>query len=845
MNTMTKISILFILIFFSACNSIKHLEKNEFLIKSSVIELDTTTEFKSRLNKYTLTKPNSKIFGIPLKLHIYNLAKQKPEDDFNRWLNNKPKRKERLVKWLSQKQLDKLRDSYINLNKGIQKSGEPPVKLDQDLVLDSEDKLKAWYWNHGFFEAKISHDIQRDSVNQTAKISYQIKPGQVTIIDSISQRIATPSIDSIINKTKQKSFIKLNEPFVTENFEKERNRITNYLRNHGYYNFEQDYISYYADTINTDHKINLELVIDNRNKRLTDTTVKIDFTAYKIAEVNVITDLKNNINTQRVQDSISFKNYNFYSFGKKVNVRPEVLSDLIFIEKDQLYSDNQNSKTYNRIYNTRIFKYPNIQYVVDPEDSTKLISNIFLTPKKRFSLNLQTNASQSNIQEFGIGFNGSLLARNLFKNAETLELSGRGNFGSSKDASQDDQFFDIFEYGFDLRLSFPRIIFPFNTDRFIKSDMSPFTSYSLGFSSQKNIGLDRRNFNLTYSINWKPKKNITNNIDLINVQFVNHLNIQNYFNVFNNSFQQLNTIAQTNSAQVSNELFSDSGDLLIPSGTNQFISLIESEQISLTAEELTDANAIIERQERLTENNLIVASNYTYNFSSKKSIYDNDFSQFRARIELSGNLLSLLAQPLNLNENQNGNYDLFNVQFSQYIKPELSFIKHWDFDDGKILATRAFAGIAIPLGNSNSIPFAKSFFAGGPNDNRGWRPYDLGPGKTNGINEFNEANFKLAFNAEFRFNLFGNLNSAFFVDAGNIWNALDNVNDPDARFDGLEDLKDLSIASGFGLRYDLSFFVLRVDLGFKTYNPGNVDQKWFKNYNFSNVIYNFGINYPF
>jgi outer membrane protein assembly factor BamA len=71
------------------------------------------------------------------------------------------------------------------------------------------------------------------------------------------------------------------------------------------------------------------------------------------------------------------------------------------------------------------------------------------------------------------------------------------------------------------------------------------------------------------------------------------------------------------------------------------------------------------------------------------------------------------------------------------------------------------------------------------------------------------------------------------------------VTNPDAVFNSFTDLSELSIASGFGLRYDVQFFVIRIDLGFKTYNPGDPSQKWFKDYNFANTVFNFGINYPF
>lgn len=142
--------------------------------------------------------------------------------------------------------------------------------------------------------------------------------------------------------------------------------------------------------------------------------------------------------------------------------------------------------------------------------------------------------------------------------------------------------------------------------------------------------------------------------------------------------------------------------------------------------------------------------------------------------------------------------------------------------------------------------FSKSFFAGGPNDNRAWTAYSLGPGSSQTTNEFNEANLKLGLNLEHRFNLFGNLNGAFFVDAGNIWNVFDDVETEGATFDNFSSLKDIAIGSGLGLRYDFSFFVFRFDVGFKTYNPANETQnRWFNEYNFTNAVYNIGINYPF
>ena len=218
----------------------------------------------------------------------------------------------------------------------------------------------------------------------------------------------------------------------------------------------------------------------------------------------------------------------------------------------------------------------------------------------------------------------------------------------------------------------------------------------------------------------------------------------------------------------------------------------------------------------------------------------------RAKLETAGNVLSALSNTLQLDTNPDGKKKLLGVPFSQYIKTELEYIKHWELSSGSIFAMRSFAGIAIPFGNSNSIPFIRSYFAGGANDNRGWQPFDLGPGSSGGTSDFNEANFKLALNAELRFNVFNDFKAALFIDAGNIWNVLDEVDNPDFTFTRLTDFNEIAIASGLGLRYDFGFTVFRLDLGFKTYNPALIKSKrWFSQYNLANAVFNVGINYPF
>ena len=229
---------------------------------------------------------------------------------------------------------------------------------------------------------------------------------------------------------------------------------------------------------------------------------------------------------------------------------------------------------------------------------------------------------------------------------------------------------------------------------------------------------------------------------------------------------------------------------------------------------------------------------------NQDNFLDENFSILRLKFEMVGNLFNELLRPGNLNSNNK--VEISNILPSQYTKAEINYIKHILLNNGNVFAFRAFTGIAIPYGNSNYIPFTRSYYAGGSNDNRAWKAYKLGPGSSNNINEFNEANFKISLNFEYRNKISGKLNGAFFVDIGNIWNVNDNIEDDSMTFDNFSDLNELAVGSGFGLRYDFNFFVLRLDTAFKTYNPARVkNQRWFSDFSLNKAVFNIGINYPF
>ena len=814
--------------------------KNEVSVNG---EPENTDELQNLLYQ----KPNSSILGYRLRLNLYNLAAKDPDSNYRAKFIENPAKYRRKAKLLSKKQVDRLGKSffYYGIHNFLKRTGEAPVIIDTLSTQRSVSRLRAYYYNDGYFNAKTSYKIDTIA-DKKAHIEYSVVTGKPYILDSITQTISTPVLDSLFQANKSETFLKSGKRYKTSDFEAEKNRVTTHFRNRGIYHFQQNYVKFEIDTVDTNYKANSNMIIDDYAYRENDTTKTRPFTQFRISEVNIYTDSPSAKANTIISDSVTYNNFNLYS-STKLKYRPKALTDAVFINKGALFADFRTTLTSRYLSNLKVFNYPSIQYMVDPRDSTmhSLIANIYLTPRKKWSFGASLDLTHSNIQDFGIAATTSVAIRNIFKGAETLELSARGNIGASNDfANPNNTFFNVSEYGGELKLTFPRIFAPFETEKIIPKNMIPSTSFNLGYAKQRNIGLDKENFTSSLTYLWNPKRFHNVRFDLFNIQYVKNLNPENYFIVYGSSYTALNNIAKdypVNPAYLEND-----GDLEPREGTISFIEDVESGTIALSEGDERTVRSIEERRDRLTENNLIFATSYSYTKTTKTDLQDNTFYAFKGKIESAGNVLSLVANLSRQLENQNGNNTIFDIEFSQYIKTEFEYIKHWDLRRRKVLAIRAFGGIAIPYGNSNSVPFSRSYFAGGSNDNRAWQSYGLGPGRSGGINDFNEANMKLAFSTELRFHLFGDLHSAVFADIGNIWNVLDNETDPAKVFNGLGSLEDIAVGSGFGLRYDFNFFVVRIDMGFKTYNPAEeTGKKWFRDYNFANSVLNIGINYPF
>ena len=855
-----KIGVFLLLIILSSCNAVKKVGDSNFLLTKNTIYADSVKVTQNEIKNLISQKPNSSVLGYPLRLNLYNLAKDNPDSLYQNWLAKKPKREQKLNSFLSKKQVNRLGQSFAvkGYNNFLKRIGEPPAEIDTVKTRKSTERLQAYYDTKGYFNNTTSYTIQPTKRKKRAEINYNVTLGKPYFVDSLSINILSSDIDSLYQLKVEDSYVKEKQQFNLSNFNKERQRLTSIFRNSGVYNFQESSISYNVlrdTTLKGDDK-NLDVQMNIKNFTASnDTTNSQEYKVHRFEKINIYADYIFNQNKDSLQ-SIEHEGYTIY-YKDKLRYKPNALTDAVFFEKDSIYRDIDRTRTQRQITNLNTFKYPNIDFQQDTIQS-RLITDIYLAPKSNYSLSIDFDVSRSDIQIVGTALSASVFARNVFGGAETLSFSARGSIGILSDQSLSAETFTS-EIGGDINLIIPRIWFPFNTQKVIPYYMIPQTRLSLGTNFQQNIGLDRQVLNTTLGYSWTPSDFIKNSLDLINIDFVRNTNAENFFNVYNNTYSSLDAIADSfendpeliaffDETNNPNQDANDEPNLTIPNGANDFIDAVLEPGFTIDADTLSLVRSIQEFRDRLTENNLIVSSNFTFQKNNQTDSNDASFHQYRFALESSGNLLSLFSSIASFEEDENGQKFIFDIPYSQFIKTDFEYVKHWDLTGNgqSVLAFRSLFGLAIPYGNSNSIPFVRSYFGGGANDNRAWEVYSLGPGRTDNINDFNEANFKLGFNLEYRFPVVGAIKGAFFADAGNIWNVFDNVENEDATFNGVSSLRDIALGTGLGLRYDLSYFIFRFDLGFKTHNPARIgSERWFRDFNFSESVFNIGINYPF
>lgn len=810
-----------LLLLSSSCSNTRNLKANESLLVKNNIIINNKNNNSVEINSYLLQRPNHRVLGLPIGLLLHNISHKKTDSIYQQMIYKTEKKNNFISQILSKKQLYNIVLAKHNFNKWLIQKSEPPAITSNEKTNASVKNLKTYFFNQGFFNATINTNTFIDE--QKAYIDYIINKKDQYQIGQINYLIENPLIDSIIQKNKAKSFLKEGNFYNYSDIKNEINFINKLLRNNGFYHYSNTLISFKdIDTLNTKHITPITIQIKNPIHKIENTNFVQTIKPMRISKIGVVTDYSYENRSNELINSTTTDSIDFFTTNTFLH-KPSRLVKSIFFKPNELYSDEKIDFTREHLKSLKNFKFIKINH---KEINDSLIaSTILLTPLKKYNFGINTELIHSNIKAIGISGSINLINRNLFKGSEIFQLATTGSiFNTATNLSNQNNTFNAWELGLDASIETPTAYFP-GIKNIIPQEYFPKTKFTFGISTQKNIGLDKQKLSGIYNYKWSINKKHNHNFELINLQYVRNINSNSYFNIYASEFNTAKNISK-----LVDPLYE-----LTPQNTINFINNIPDSFISSNPTEYNQLLNIKKRESIITSNNVIPTIGYEYEFNNKEYLNDQSYHFLRFKIASSGNLTSNLIQ----------NNSFKNIPISQYLKFDFDFRKFFKTSPSNTIAFRAFIGIATPTGNTD-IPFTASYFAGGTNDIRAWKAYELGPGKSSTGLEFNIGNLKILNSLEYRFKIVNSFYGAGFIDAGNIWN-LPNTKTAtnDEKFFNLSSLKNIAVGSGMGIRYDFNFLVFRLDFGFKTYEPYLIDKKWFQNYSLNSSVLNIGINYPF
>lgn len=692
------------------------------------------------------------------------------------------------------------KDSTNSFNRFLQKLGDAPVIYDAIVTQKSQREIEKAVRNMGYMRAKV--ELETEVKKNRIKVNYRIKAGRPYIIQQIAYNIDDMTINDFIEKDTIHSYLHTGMPFDVVALDNERNRITKLLQNNGYYKFHKDFIVYQADTVRNTFQVNLTMKLLPFQLKKEDVPTK--HRQYTIRNVNFLTEdnLINQENNYTGYQSLQHKGLQIF-YQDKMYIRPNTLSNFNYIRPNKLYSEQDVQNTYTSMGRLRALKYTNIRFdeVLD-NDSAQLDANVLLTKGKNQSLSFEIEGTNS-AGDLGAAASMTFQHRNVFKGSETFTMKVRGAYEAITGLQEGYENDDYKEYGIEASLNFPEFKFPFLSADF-KRKIRATSEVGLSFNSQNRPEFTRTLASAKWGYRWVDRKSSQHRFDLLDVNYI-----------------------------------------YVPWKSENFKNYLEN---------LTDRNSILIKS---YEDQLIVRMGYTYTYNSandksRTSTNRNSYS-IRMNLEEAGNLLYLGSKAIHSAPKEDKGYVIANIPFAQYIKGDIDFARNWNIDERNSLVFHIGMGVAYPYGNSQVLPFEKRYFSGGPNSVRGWSVRSLGPGSYKGtegnMNYINHSgDIKLDVNLEYRTHLFWKFNGAAFIDAGNIWNIRDYEGQEEGTFRFNRFYKQLAVAYGLGLRFDLDYLIIRFDGGMKAVNPMKTgkDKYPFLRPKFSrDFAFHFAVGYPF
>ena len=691
-------------------------------------------------------------------------------------------------------------DSTSSFNRFLKKLGDKPVIYDPFVTVKSQMEIEKAVKNMGYMRAKVhlNTEIEKNKL----KVNYLIEAGQPYTVQHIAYNIDDMLINDYIEKDSANSYLYEGMPFDVTILDNERNRITKLLQNNGYYKFNKDFLVYQADTVRNTFQVNLTMKLLPFQLRKEDVPTK--HKQYTIRNINFLTE--DNLflqgNSLNEYDSIHHKGLHIY-YKDNLYLRPNILANFNYIQPQKLYREQDVQNTYTSMGRLRALKYTNINFnEVTLNDSTQLDANILMTKGKNQSLSFEIEGTNS-AGDLGAAASMTFQHRNVFKGSETFTMKVRGAYEAITGLQEGYENDDYKEYGIEASLNFPEFKFPFLSSDF-KRKIRATSEVGMNFNSQIRPEFTRTLASASWSYKWVDNKRSQHRFDLLNINYI-----------------------------------------YVPWKSDNFKAYLEN---------LTDRNSILIKS---YEDQLIVRMGYSYIYNSANNLTrtSNKRNSYSIRINLEegGNLLYAASKTIHTTPKEDKGYVIANIPFAQYVKGDFDYAHNWNIDKRNSFVFHIGMGIAYPYGNSQVLPFEKRYFSGGPNSVRGWSVRSLGPGSYKGtdgnMNYINHTgDIKLDMNIEYRTHLFWKFNGAAFIDAGNVWNIREYEGQEEGTFRFNRFYKQLAVAYGLGIRFDLDYLIIRFDGGMKAINPMQTGkyQYPFIRPNFNrDFAFHFAVGYPF
>ncbi|MCB9353424.1 MAG: BamA/TamA family outer membrane protein [Lewinellaceae bacterium] len=764
-----------------ACNVTKHLDqsKGERLLVRNSVELKSDKRLKYSRK-------------TALQYELAALFKQQP--------NRRP--------WVLFRQPTRLwfyyrhRDKTTKFSKWImEKVAEPPAIFSERLTQLTAQNFENQMQQRGYLLADCSYELidrshhfspvddiyfnaSKDSLLREAqvKVKYTVNLGPLFTIDTVRFYSPDGPVDSILHLTAGKSALKRGDPLDGHAFDVEKLRITNELKNRGYAYFTPNFVSFTGDSTNTRTNVTVEVLTPGDS---------VFHKTYHIGNIEVFSSVRPEI--MAIRNDTVIGGINFRSANTQFRVKPGRLYRSIELTPGALYRQEDFDNTIRNLNALGVFRFVSVKPKQDTVNSDNINVEMLVTPNKRISLgadvDLNSSTSSSAVARNLLGVSTSLTFRNrnLFRGAENLQSNAQYNI--EFDVATRNRFIFSQEFKLQNQIVFPRFFDYLGLwklyGRFEKNKDEEKNTF---YHNLRNQGQAR------LSLNY-------NHLDLIDFYV---------YNLFNASFGYDLRVAEHQFS------FDHVGiDILRPRIRSRFDSIFGQ-------------NEFLQRSfnKQLFTGFILRAFNYYYTGTN------NRFGErwyYHLNTDLSG-LEELALNRLWSAAFGKQTWTISDLDFAQFFRVDMDGVYTRDFRKTLTGVLRMGAGVAIPFGDSPTVPYVKQFFVGGPASIRAWRIREIGPGgyvprdaegniaPLTSQPFFQAGDFRFEFNAELRFDIFSWFKGAIFVDGGNIWTLKNDADRPGSQL-RWDSYKNIALGTGFGIRGDFSYLIIRFDAGLKLRNP--------------------------